>query len=145
MRNRASGCVAVILLLTGLAGASQSSESRGMIAEVVRTGSAIVRGIEFAAGSEQPSGGSEAALREVRKMLLEHEEWTFEVQVHTSETGNPDRDQALSTARAKNLVTWLTQHGIAATRLVPRGYGSSKAIPGSSVHDRVELRKLNEE
>jgi outer membrane protein OmpA-like peptidoglycan-associated protein len=145
MALRGVCCVALTLLLNGIAGASQSSDSRGMIAEVVRTGSAIVRGIGFAAGSEEPSAGSEAGLREVRKMLLEHEEWTFEVQVHTSETGNPDRDQALSTARAKNLVTWLTQHGIAATRLVPRGYGSSKGTPASTAHDRVELRKLNEE
>jgi hypothetical protein len=42
-------------------------------------------------------------------------------------------------------VTWLTQHGIGAERLVPRGYGSSKVTSASTARDRVELRKLNEE
>jgi OOP family OmpA-OmpF porin len=129
----------------------QVQDAGAMIAEVVRTGSVIVRGLEFDRNGDSPSAGSEPVLRRLGAMLLEHAEWTFEVQAHTDETGDPARDQALSSARAKAVVAWLTKEGIASTRLVPRGYGSSRpleASPGRDArlaHDRVELKKLNEE
>lgn len=145
-------CWAVVaLLLTDGVGAAQPSASQAMIAEVVRNGSVIVREIEFARGAGTLSVRSEAVLRQVRSMLLEHDEWTFEVQVHTNETGDRDRDQVLSDARARALVEWLTRNGIGASRLVARGYGSSKLSAGSAggtdglAQNRVELRKLNEE
>jgi OOP family OmpA-OmpF porin len=129
----------------------QGQDAKTIIAEVVRTGSVIVRGIEFGKNVESPTSASAPALRQLRAMLLEHAEWTFEVQVHTNETGDPARDQALSSARAAAVVRWLTKEGIAIARLVPHGYGSSKPLAespagdGRLAHDRVELRKLNEE
>ena len=151
MLLRACCCAVVALLLSEGAGTAQPTTSQAMIAEVVRNGSVIVRDIEFSSGDATPSVQSEAALRQVRRMLLEHDEWTFEVQVHTNETGERDRDQALSDARARAVVRWLTRNGIGASRLVARGYGSSKLSAGSGAgteglaHNRVELRKLNEE
>jgi outer membrane protein OmpA-like peptidoglycan-associated protein len=122
-----------------------------MIVEVVRTGSAILSGIRFEPGRDAPAASSETSLAAVRAMLVEHDEWTFEVQVRTAETGDALRDETLSAARAKAIVDWLTAHGIASRRLIPRGYSSSplptRPIDGDGrlVHDRVELRKLNEE
>ena len=143
--------VAALVLTTVVAVSAQSAAAKAMIAEVVRTGSLIVSGVTFDLGQEQPAAASDAALGDLRSMLLEHTEWTFEVQVHTDDGETPERDAALSTARARAVVSWLTRHGIAASRLVPRGMGSTRprrdAIGGdtSLVHDRVELRKLNEE
>ena len=84
-------------------------------------------------------------------MLDEHTEWTFEVQVHTDEMGDANRDQDLSKARTTAVVAWLTREGIESVRLVPHAYGSSKLRAGSAAetdvlaHNRVELKKLNEE
>jgi len=84
-------------------------------------------------------------------MLDEHREWTFEVQVHTDDMGDPNRDQDLSKARTTAVVDWLTREGIESVRLVPHGDGSSKVHAGSAAetdvlaHNRVELKKLNEE
>ena len=58
-----------------------------MIAEVVATGSLIVRQVTFDAGSEAPAASSDGALEQLRAVLAEHDEWTFEVQVHTDDGG----------------------------------------------------------
>ena len=131
--------------------AAQSVQTKSMIAEVVATGSLLVRHVTFDAGSEALAASSDGALEELRAVLAEHDEWTFEVQVHTDDGGTAERDAALSTARAKAVVSWLTRQGIAASRLVPRGFGSTRPLrelpagDASLVHNRLELRKLNEE
>jgi outer membrane protein OmpA-like peptidoglycan-associated protein len=122
-----------------------------MIAEVVRTGSVIVAGVTFDRDRTQPAASSDPALDELRAVLLEHMEWTFEVQVHTDETDTPDKDLSLSSARADAVVRWLVTRGIEERRLVPRGYGRSRPLRTAPAgdptlqHRRVELRKLNEE
>jgi OmpA-OmpF porin, OOP family len=152
MIARPALCLAIVgQLAVAAPDPGQPTDARAMIAEVVRGGSVIVRGISFDGQSESPSAGSEPALRQVRAMLLEHDEWVFEVQVHTDDGGDPGRDQTLSAARATAVVEWLTRQGIARARLVPRGYGSAKPLAGAAAPeprpapDRVELRKLNEE
>jgi outer membrane protein OmpA-like peptidoglycan-associated protein len=156
-RIAANACAAalVAVVMTGRALNAQPAETtaqtKAMIAEVVRTGSVIVSGITFEKGRDVPAQASERSLDALRAMLAEHDEWTFEVQVHTAETGDPSRDETVSAARAKSVAAWLTGHGIASRRLVPRGFGSSRPLTrpadgeGRLVHDRVELRKLNEE
>ena len=59
-----------------------------MTAEVIRTGSVIVRDVN-SFRADAPSSGSEPALRDLAAMLREHDEWTFEVQVHTDEGSLP--------------------------------------------------------
>ena len=131
--------------------APQAGTRSAMIAEVVRTGSVIVAGVTFEDRAAEPTASSELALGELRAVLLDHAEWTFEVQVHTDEGGTPEADGALSATRAGAIVRWLNSRGIAADRLVARGYGSSRPLRSAPAadpalqHRRVELRKLNEE
>ena len=55
----------------------------------------------------------------------------------------------LSDQRAKAVVAWLTPQGIAAGRLVPKGYGDASPVgenttdEGRAKNRRVELKKLN--
>jgi OmpA-OmpF porin, OOP family len=145
--------VVTLLALTSLCVAlrGQSADAAAMIAEVVRTGSVIVRGVEFDPGQAAATVGSQRSLAEIYAVLTEHDEWSFEVQVHTDESGNAAQDRALTDARAEWLVAWLTARGIAPARLVAKGYGSAKplrsapAVDPGLQHRRVELRKLNEE
>jgi OOP family OmpA-OmpF porin len=51
----------------------------------------------------------------------------------------------MSEARANAVVTWLTQHGVAADRLAPKGYGKTKPVAdngtdeGRARNRRVEI------
>ena len=96
---RALACLLALASVSVL-GAAQSSDAAAMIAEVVRTGSVIVRGVRFDTGRPAPADGSERSLAEVLSVLTEHTEWTFEVQVHTDETGDAETRIARSPSRA---------------------------------------------
>ena len=69
----------------------------------------------------------------------------LEVQGHTDNVGNDAYNQTLSEARAKAVVTWLTQHGVAADRLTAKGYGKTKPVAdngsdeGRAKNRRVEI------
>jgi len=134
-----------------LAGTPQAADRAAMVTEVVKTGSVILAGVCFEPGRAAFTASSEPVLAEVRAMLLEHAEWTFEVQVHNDEAGSLEQDRALSASRADVVVDWLATRGIARSRLAARGYGSARPLPIAPAaepalqHRRVELRKLNEE
>jgi len=138
-------------LATAIAVPWQSADRTAMTAEVIRTGSVILEGVTFEPDRAVLARDSDRVLEDLRGMLLEHTEWTFEVQVHTDESGDPEQGRALSAARADTVVGWLTSRGIARARLVGKGYGSSRPLPVAPAADpglqrrRVELRKLNEE
>ena len=126
---------------------SSGSESRTLEAEILQTGSALIEDVEFVPHTVAWSPRSVRALEQILRLLQRHTEWRFEVQVHTNDSGDGPADRTLSERRAEALVGWLTDHGIDSSRLVPRGYGSSKSltIGGRTLSERVELKKLNEE
>jgi OOP family OmpA-OmpF porin len=128
-------------------GQATRTESRTLEAEILQTGSASIEDVEFVPDSIAWSPRSVRALEQILRLLQRHTEWRFEVQVHTSGSADGPADRTLSDRRAEALVAWLVEHSIEQSRLVPRGYGSSKPITihGRTVRERVELKKLNEE
>ena len=50
---------------------------------------------------------------------------SIELGAHTDMKGNDDYNLRLSERRAKAVVDYLIQHGVAADRLTPKGYGES--------------------
>jgi OOP family OmpA-OmpF porin len=54
----------------------------------------------------------------------------LEVQGHTDNVGGDAYNQPLSKARARSVVVWLGQHGVASGRLTARGHGKTR--PASS-------------
>ena len=94
-----------------------------MIAEVSGPGSVIVRGVTFERARPVPTSAAGRSLEELRVALREHDEWTFEVQGHTTEAGSPEANLALSRERAEAVVAWLVDHGIPSSRLVAHGMG----------------------
>jgi outer membrane protein OmpA-like peptidoglycan-associated protein len=89
---------------------------------------------------------SQAVLQAVIEILKENAHLKkVEVQGHASQDASP-RNQELSDKRAAAVVTWLVQHGVDVTRLVPKGYGTTLPAPGVSMekaykelHQRVEF------
>ena len=123
------------------------TESRTLEAEILQTGSALIEDVDFVPNAVAWSPRSVRALEQILGLLQRRTEWRFEVQVHTNDSGDGADDRTLSERRAQALVTWLADHSIDPSRLIARGYGSSKplTIDGRTLRERVELKKLNEE
>jgi outer membrane protein OmpA-like peptidoglycan-associated protein len=75
---------------------------------------------------------SDPVLQQIDSLLTKNAALKLEIQGHTDNVGNDAYNQTLSEARAHAVVVWLTQHGIAATRLSAKGYGKTKPIADNS-------------
>ena len=69
---------------------------------------------------------SEESLDKLVTLLNENSNVTIELSAHTDNRGSNDYNQRLSQRRAESVVRYLIEHGIAADRLTPVGYGESK-------------------
>ena len=64
----------------------------------------------------------------------------MEIQGHTDSSGNPESNLELSKLRAKSVVDYLVENGIAGSRLQSEGYGDTKPV---ATNETVEGRRLN--
>ena len=69
---------------------------------------------------------SAAALDDLVKLLNENPNITIELSAHTDYKGSEEYNKRLSQRRAESVVEYLIEHGIAADRLTPVGYGKDK-------------------
>jgi outer membrane protein OmpA-like peptidoglycan-associated protein len=60
------------------------------------------------------------------KLLEENPNVTIELSAHTDSKGSDLYNERLSQRRAESVVNYLIDHGIAADRLTPKGYGESR-------------------
>ena len=112
-------------------------------------GRVATQGIFFDVNSDKLRGESTPTLKEIGTMLKEHADLKLTIEGHTDNTGTATSNQTLSQKRAESIVAHLTStYGIAAARLVPKGFGSSKPAAkndtpeGRQANRRVELVKL---
>lgn len=68
---------------------------------------------------------SETALDEIAQMLRENPNVTIELGAHTDRKGSDEYNIKLSERRAQSVIDYLTEAGISADRLEPKGYGES--------------------
>ena len=86
---------------------------------------------------------SDASLQPAANIMAADKTLKLEVQGHTDNVGNDAYNQTLSEARAKAVVTWLTQHGVAADRLTAKGYGKTKPVADNGSDDgRAKNRRV---
>ena len=69
---------------------------------------------------------SATALDELVKLLNDNPHITIELSAHTDYKGSDQYNERLSQRRAESVVNYLIDHGIAADRLTPKGYGEQK-------------------
>ena len=69
---------------------------------------------------------STVALDELIKLLNENPNVTIELSAHCDYFGRDEYNKRLSQQRAESVVTYLIEHGIAADRLSPVGYGEER-------------------
>ncbi|WP_345058527.1 OmpA family protein [Hymenobacter glaciei] len=90
---------------------------------------------------------SEPAVAEIVKLLQASPALRLSVEGHTDNAGKPAHNQALSEARAREVVRTITTQGIAADRLQAAGFGQSHPLAdnatdeGRAKNRRVELVK----
>ncbi len=107
----------------------------------------ILEPVKFAKNSDHLLPESEPVLTSVMEVLVAHPEITkLEVRGHTDSRGGAGNNLALSKRRAASVLQWLTQHGIAASRLGSNGFGQTRPIDTNDTEDgrknnrRVEFR-----
>jgi OOP family OmpA-OmpF porin len=123
--------------------------TRSLVEIVLDPPKAEVRGDEivllepvyFAFDEDVVLAQSMPVLEEVAKILREHPEITkVEVQGHTDAIDSDAYNRALSQRRVDYVRSWLIGQGIAASRLVAKGYGESQPI---ATNDTEEGRAKN--
>lgn len=104
----------------------------------------IKQQIQFAVDSAVILPTSNGLLTEIADALVKNPRIRrVEVQGHTDNTGTADHNKQLSEDRANAVVAWLTSHGVAADRLVARGYGQSKPlVPNVTAGNRQKNRRV---
>lgn len=123
-------------------------DAAALAGHIARTGHASVYGIYFDTGKWDVKPASDAALREIAKVLQQDPALRLHVVGHTDNVGDLAMNLDLSRKRAGAVVQALrTKHGVAAARLRPDGVGPLSPVASNDGEDgrarnrRVELVK----
>ncbi|MBX3233393.1 MAG: carboxypeptidase regulatory-like domain-containing protein [Labilithrix sp.] len=100
--------------------------------------------IQFAVDSATILPASTGLLTEIADVLVRNPRIKLvEVQGHTDGTGTAARNMKLSDDRAAAVVSWLTAHGVEASRLTAKGYGDTKPmVPNVTELNRQRNRRV---
>ncbi len=115
----------------------------------VKKGAALtLRNVFFQTGSATLSAESAPELDKVVRLMSANPKVKIELGGHTDNVGGADFNLKLSTARAEAVKTYLMQKGVAAERIVARGYGETSPVApndtpeGRAANRRTELKIL---
>ncbi|MEM7437099.1 MAG: OmpA family protein [Myxococcota bacterium] len=112
---------------------------------VVRKREIVLRSqISFATGSNEILPNSEPLLLEIADTLLRDPSLELvEIQGHTDNRGNFERNMQLSENRANAVRAWLVEHGVEGARLQAKGYGPTRpVVPNITAHNRARNRRV---
>ncbi len=96
--------------------------------EFVKERSLIIEGVNFHVDKADLTDGAKLILDEVVKTLNEFPEVTLDIQGHTDSDASDAYNMDLSRRRSISVKNYLTEHGIAASRLTTSWYGERKPI-----------------
>jgi len=106
----------------------------------------ILKGVNFEFDSDRLTAQAKLILNQVATTLQSYADVNVEVEGHTDNIGSDSYNLGLSERRANAVKAYLTDHGIAAKRMRPVGYGETRPIAsnesesGRDENRRVELR-----
>ncbi len=99
--------------------------------------------VEFKYGSSMLLGNSATVLDHVADIILQHPEFSYEIQGHTDAHGNEDYNVKLSTMRAEAVKKYLVEKGVGEDILTAKGFGSSMPIADNSTNEgRLKNRRV---
>lgn len=100
----------------------------------------VMRNIFFDLDSYTLKSESKIELTRLIRLLTDNPQMQIEIGGYTDKTGKPAYNLKLSENRAKSVADYLVQNGIAATRLVSKGYGETQPM---ATNDTEEGRAQN--
>jgi OOP family OmpA-OmpF porin len=121
------------------------------LAQIVGDQIQLMGSVTFARGRDRIEGATSfRVLESVQTILRSHAEIArVEVQGHTDNVGDAERNTALSERRAEAVRRWLLDHGVDAARITAHGIGPAQPIEsnsteaGRSRNRRVEFHILS--
>src|SRR5688572_15204233 len=106
----------------------------------------VLRNVFFDIGKSDLKPESIAEVENIRELLVRDGHLRVQINGHTDNSGNAISNKALSLKRASSVVNYLVQHGIDASRLSAKGYGSDRPIVsnddeegGRAINRRTEI------
>ena len=108
-----------------------------------------VYGVNFDTDQATLRPDSEPVLNQVLALFKADPTFAAEIGGHTDNVGEKAHNRKLSTDRADAVKKWLTDHGVAASRLTTAGYGDEKPLVPNTTdvnrarNRRVELKRPN--
>jgi len=87
---------------------------------------------------------SQAELDKVIQLLNDNPTIRIEISGHTDNVGKPADNITLSNNRARSVVSYLFSKGIAAQRLVAKGYGETKPVADNKTEDGRAMNRRTE-
>lgn len=99
-----------------------------------------LKNVFYNTGSASLNNNSRFELDNLTSLLKANPEVRAELRGHTDSTGNPDSNMSLSESRANNVMAYLIDKGIDASRLSSVGYGQNEPI---DTNDTAEGRENN--
>lgn len=114
------------------------------LAVVTKTEIRIGEQVRFETARAELVSESDTILTAVKETLDAHPEIRrVRVEGHTDAVGDPAYNDELSNRRAASVVKWLTEHGIAGSRLESVGYGSRRPLDSNASDDgRARNRRV---
>ncbi|HYG17841.1 MAG TPA: OmpA family protein [Ohtaekwangia sp.] len=100
-----------------------------------------LKNIFFDTGKADLKAESLSELEKIRELLTVNAHLKVQINGHTDNTGNATSNKLLSLKRAESVVQYLVSHGIEATKLSAKGYGSERPLVSND--DEAEGRELN--
>ena len=100
-----------------------------------------LRHVYFKVGSSELSSESKDELEKLAHLMVTYPTMIIEVAGHTDNTGVEDSNVILSQERALSVAQDLVEHGIDASRVIAKGYGSSVSVADNSTDKGRQLNR----
>ena len=125
----------------GAAGAQAEAVGHEALAGELAAGRAVLRDLEFAAGSHRLEPSSRPRLKRLAR-AINATSGTYLIEAHVDDTGDAARDHALSERRELEVKALLILEGVPPERLVAVGYGAARpgSPPRGGAHPRGDAR-----
>lgn len=105
-------------------------------------GKVVLNNVFFESDKAELKPESKSELGVLIKLLEKNPTLTIEIGGHTDNTGDEQKNLALSQSRAKNVFDYLVKQGVAAERLSYKGYAASKPVaPNDTPENKAKNRR----
>jgi outer membrane protein OmpA-like peptidoglycan-associated protein len=101
----------------------------------------VLKNIFFDVGKSDLKPESISEIEKIQELLIVNSHLKVQINGHTDNTGSASANKVLSLKRATAVIDYLVSHGIDASRLSAKGYGSERPIVSND--DEIGGREIN--